>query len=640
MVLISQIYFSQSASSETALADLVLRTNGGGVRPNYAWFIAKDLRYLGFEVTIRVDEWTQFYGALLETHDYDMGIVGLSGGGDTPDMRNLYTENGNLNVFGLDREIPYGNLSEIMQEEGMMILDPVLRQQHYYEWEQLMMNRIVPMLPLFTTPAYTGTWSNLQGYQATWGFTDSLPYMFFDGYHDGQESLDEFNIADTNWGELNPMFIDSYEFYHIVGHLLNEELVELSPGLEPLKTGLVTDWQFISDSHIKFFMRDNVFWNPSYNVTERDEFSPSLETISQIDLMQGLKNNEFSDGTNQQVTAKDAVFTLLLWSNLLISEDTSYHKWISNIYVDPTDPLAFHVYIDGDPATPQIEPFVDIWESLNWIIMPEFFLNSTDSTVSYTSGGIKCTGLYEEMINTPQWRAYSTSQFGCGKYMLDYFIKNEQTVLRANPNWKGVGAIDGTNQDLDIQTIIVKVIPDQAKELAHFLKGELDWIGLSSFPAIRKIMEKEPRFNVQDFLTKSMSFLFFNLQRPFIGGVDNFVYLDEPGLEEYTKACAIRKAICYIIDREEINNRIHNGEYIVCNSVLYPYLGFYYYNDIIKYNYDLYAALFWLGYPFPDIITHSTTSSTNAVSLVNSLSIVFFVSIIISYKKRKQKINT
>jgi len=49
-----------------------------------------------------------------------------------------------------------------------------------------------------------------------------------------------------------------------------------------------------------------------------------------------------------------------------------------------------------------------------------------------------------------------------------------------------------------------------------------------------------------------------------------------------------------------MNAVIHDGEFTVAHSVIYPPQSFYYYNDIIKYNYDLDASFEWLdaaGYP-------------------------------------------
>ncbi len=597
------------------IANLVFKTNGGGVRPDYGLFIAQYLRDIGIEVDVKIEEWSVFVGTLILTHDYDIGMVSLSGGGASPDMRDSYTTDGSLNCYQLDREIPYGNESENMQDIGVTITDLAERQQWYYDWQELMMDKIVPILPLYAPRSYVGIWANTEGYDGRWGIVDSLPYMSYDGYHDGQVSLNEFNLADANWRELNPLFSDDTSS-SFIWSLMSEPVVQFSPDLAPLKTGLVEDWEQVDEFHWKFYMRDDIYWNPSYNVTLRDASSDPLSSIPTGDLMVGLKNGEYSDGTNQQVTAKDAVFTYLVWSNAMISESTTYHDWISACYVDPVDPLAFHIEIDGNPDTPGVEHYVDFWARLPWDVLPEFFLNSTNPTISYTDGHAQCTGLYPEMLSTPQWVAFSTSAFGCGKYMLDYAIDNSVTVLKSSPYWFGIGAFDGTAQDLDLDTINIRVIPDTSAELAEFKAGKLDWTGLTEFPAERKQMQADPRFEVQTFVSASMGYMFYNLKRPFVGGADNFIYLDAPGKEEYTKGVAVRKAMNYAIDRDEMNQVLHDGEYLICQSVLYPFTAYYYYNDIIKYNYDLYASFEWLdaaGYPtgeLPPTTTGGTTEDT------------------------------
>ncbi|MCE7743429.1 MAG: hypothetical protein GOP50_13340, partial [Candidatus Heimdallarchaeota archaeon] len=589
----------------TAIANIVFKTNGGGVRPDYGLYIAQYLRALGIEVEVKVEEWSVFIGTLLLTHDYDIGIVGLTGGGASPDMRDVYSENGSLNLFLVGPDIPYGLDSEEMQASGVTITDLEARQQHYYDWQQLMMDKIVPMLPLYSPRTYVGTWANTLGYEGRWGIVDSLPYMEYDGYHDGQASLTEFNLADANWRELNPLFTDDTSS-SFIWDLMSESVLTFSPDLAPLKTGLVIDWDQIDEFHYKFYMRDNVYWNPSYNVTMRTASSGLLSAIPTSELMKGLNDplvaddGEYSDGSNQQVTAKDVVFTYLAWSNPVISESTTYHDWISGCYVDPVDPLAFHIHIDGDPTTIPVEQYVDFWARLPWDVLPEFYLNSTDLGVTYTDGHIPCVGLYEGMETTPEWVAFSTSAFGCGKYMLDYAADNSVTVLQANPDWFGIGAIDGEAQDLDITTINIRVIPDTSAELAEFKAGKLDWTGLTAWPAERKQMQADPRFEVQTYVVGYITFMFYNLRRPFVGGADNFEYLDAIGKEEYTKACAVRKAMNYAIDRDEMNQVLHDGEYLIAHSVLYPSTAYYYYNDIIKYNYDLYSAMEWLiaaGYP-------------------------------------------
>ncbi len=653
LIISFQISFTQEADAADAIANLVLKTNGGGVRPDYALFIVDYLRVIGIEVEIKVEEWSVFLGALTLTHDYDMGIVSISGGGDSPDMRSLYTEEGQMNIFGLDKAIPYGNQSEIMQATGVTITDLPARQQHYYDWQQLMMDKIIPMLPLYAQRMYVATWANTRGYEGRWGIDESLPYMEYDGYHEGQTSLSEFNIPGNNWGDLFPLFIND-ETEEIIWDFVSEPVIQYSPDLVPLTTGIIYNWVEVEEFHYKFYLRDNVYWNPSYNIAERDEGSNQLSTVPVEQLMKGLKSNETSDGYNKQVSAKDAVFTLLIWANNLLNEESQSYEWLSDLYVDPLDPLAFHLHIDGNPATPQNEHYVDFLLRMNVGFLPEFFLNSSRSDITYTDGGVECRGLYPEIVETPQWSNYSDSAFGCGKYMLDYSIKDSITILRRNPNWFGIGSIDGNFQDLDFDTINVHVIPNEIDQFNEFVEGKLDWCSLEK---VRKWYYNpwDPIFNIQTFITDSMSFLFFNLQRPFIGGADNFIYLDYIGKETYTVGIAVRKAICYAINRDEMNQELHDGEYLVAHSVLYPFTAYYYYNDIIKYNYDLRTAFEWLGatgYLVPDIPIETypccTTPSPIKTTTASYLSIIVaFVSIVIvslmtiriHIRKTKRKMN-
>ncbi len=612
-------------AAQEPFANLVFKTYGGGRWSDVSLYVAQYLRDIGIEIEIKMLEWSIFIGELVVSHDYDLGIVGIGGGGASPDMRDVYTTTGSLNLYGLDTVIPYGNLSETMQTEGISITDLDERQAHYYEWQELMMDKIVPMLPLYSYRSYAGVWANTVDYDIRWGITDSMPYMSYSGLHEGQDSLDEWNEADLMWRELNPLLTDDGPSATIWARC-SESIVQWSPDLAPLRTGLVEDWEQIDDFHYKFTMRDDVWWNPSYNVTERDASSVLLADIPTGELMVGLKG-EYSDGENQQVTAKDAVFTYSAWSNANVSESVTYHDWINDIYVDETDPLSFHIHIDANPATVEKEMYVDFWARLPWNILPEFFLNSTDPTVTYTAGGVKNWGIYADMINTPAWQTFSVSVFGNGKFMMDYYIPHSVTVLTRSPFWFGVGALDGqTGMTPFVETINMRVIPDNTAELAEFKAGKLDWFGgFSQFPAERKQMQADPRFTVTTTIGGYIDFIFFNLKRPFIGGADNFVWLTEAGKTEYTKGVAVRKAICYAIDREEINQVIGDGEWLISHSVLYPFTAFYYYDDIApKYSRDLELSQEWLaaaGYeitietPLPILAIVAAIGAASAIAL-------------------------
>jgi ABC-type transport system substrate-binding protein len=580
-------------NSQDPIANLVMETNGGGVRPDYGLFIAQYLRDIGIEIEVKVEEWAIWIPPFT-THNYDIGLYRFGGGGAYPGARDIWTSDGSLNIFGLGPDIPYQNESEEMQNTQTTMTNITERQTYLYTWQELMMDKIVSFLPLFSPKVYKVVWANTHGYDENWGIRDSLPYMSYDGYHIGQDNLTEFNFADANWKDLNPLY--SYDGTSTtVQSFVLEPIVQMNPDFVPVRTGLVYDWVQIDETHYQFWMMDDVWWNPSYNSTARDKNSIPLVDIPIGDYMIGLKDGLPSNGSSHQVTAKDAVFTYLAWANSEISDKTIHQEWISDCYVDPVDPLSFHVHIDANPETPEVDPYADMWASMQRQLLPEFFLNSTSTNITHTVGGVECTGLYSNMVNTPQWVAYSTSAFGCGPYSIDYRITNSKTVLRRWDGWHDKGAITGETGLIPfVDTINILVIPDTSAELAEFKAGGLDWADVTPFTVERKIMQGDSNYIVNAVNSSSLDFMYFNLRRPFIGAADNFEFLEEEGKESYTKACAVRKAICYAIDRDEINQIMYEGEYEVAHSVIYPSQSFYYYDDIIKYNYDLDDSFEWL----------------------------------------------
>ncbi|MCG3226397.1 MAG: hypothetical protein H7645_05705 [Candidatus Heimdallarchaeota archaeon] len=568
---------------------------------DYGMYIANYLREINIDSRIKVFDYDcnipNTYPKI--NRDWDLAICSFSGGGISPDLRALYTEIGSLNIFNLKSDIPYQNESEQMQNDAVTTFDLDERQQLYYDWQQLMMKNIVPILPLFSPRIYSAIWSNALGFDMRWGLSDSSPYMAFSGLHEGQESVDEFNVAHNEFESETSNCIDDY-FNLLQWDLITEPLIQWSPDNAPLTTGIISNWEETEESNYKFYLRDNVYWNPSFYVTDRNassaplltESSPGVWEVTDAGiLIPGLKSGEVSDGSNQQITAKDAVFTLLTAANPLVSEISEKYRWLSNCYLDPSDPLTFHLQVDDNPETVENEANVDFFHFLDLVILPEFFLNSTDDTITYTSGGIKCAGLNETIKETVNWKSLETTPFGCGKFMLDYYNNHSPSVLTRSPFWFGVGAVDGTEERTPfVETVNIYDIPNKEERITKFKSGELDLIKTPTYPFESKNMQAEPRFEFQTEILNVKNLIAFNLEREFIGGSSNNIWVEGPDGKNYTEACAVRKAICYAIDREEMNHIIHDGEYTVDHNPIYLYTAFYYYDDVTKYYRNITAA--------------------------------------------------
>ncbi|MCK5140749.1 MAG: hypothetical protein KAQ70_01015 [Candidatus Heimdallarchaeota archaeon] len=622
------------------IAILIFKINGGGVRADYSLYIAQYLRAIGIELEVKVDDWPLF-PFVIETRDFDLTIAYLSNlQGDPDPIRSNFVDSSLVYWETLDlpssgfgynafQDSPYYNEHKDLIHRGVFEEDISARKAIYNEWQQLVMNKIVPILPLFVNHVYRATWSNLIGFQSSWGLVDSLPYIYYNGLHEGQESQDELRFASSNWREMNPFEIcrePDKEFLDFI----TEPIISLDNKYLPTRNGIVEDWERLEDDHYVFNLRKNIYWNPSYNTTERDSSSDLLDPTS-TPLMIGLKD-EMSNGTNQRVTAKDVVFSLLLYSTECINERADEFLWMKDIKVDNKDPLSFHLYFyDYDPRTEEVEIFIPFWQTLNKPLLPEFYFNSSSLEISNTITGIEYIGINQSIAETNSWESYFYSPFGSGKYMLDYYIRNSVTVLRSSPYWFGTGVIDGKNHTMNIDSVVIRVIPDISAELAEFKAGKLDFIRMNYFPDERIEMDSDIRYIIYEDCGEKAIFLLYNTERPFIGAEDNEIWIQKDG-KNFTKAVAVRKAMNYAIDRSEMNEVIHDNDYIIFDSPLPNYLEEWYYDDVLKYDYNVKKAAEWL-----EAAGYVTPYETSYPFVLIAINVFLLASALLVFQKRMRK---
>ena len=591
---------------------------------NLALMIKQYLADINIDVEIRLEEGPILYEKVYGLHDYDLAVIGEVNNEDDPDRIGVFTENGSLNCYGLDTEIPYGQKNENMLRQGIMIKDLEERQQHYYDWQQLLMKQIVPILPLFAARSIWASWSNLEGLDISWELIDCLPYIYFDGLHEGQISTTELNLNHQISFNQNPLFNYDWRINEFED-LIMTRIIKLDPSGVPTTNALIEGWVDLGNQLFEFHLREGVYWNPSYNITSRTSDSEPLDSSLEEQLMVGLKG-DYSNGTNQPVQAKDVVFTLLAWANPLVTSDYERFDWIRDIWIDDDDELTFYIQIDSDPETIEYEYYAPLFSTIERSVLPEFFLNSTDTTITTSSGGKKMIGIYDGIICTPQWRSYDASAFGSGMYMQDYYTSNIAKFV-ASPYWFETGLLDGTHQTLDIETINFRTID---YEVMDFKLGKLDFIDMLGQVEDLEGVKQDSRFDTYYKFHWRHYNLEFNLQKPFIGGEDNYEFLTEEGYENYTKACAVRKAICYAIDREEINDVLWDGLAYIIHCPIHPTQSFWYYDDIIKYDRNLELALKWLelaGY----------TIKTNTIQYPTTILIISIFFLFCYHVKKRKK---
>ncbi|MHA1556799.1 MAG: ABC transporter substrate-binding protein, partial [Candidatus Heimdallarchaeota archaeon] len=550
---------------------LVFKTNGGGVRPDYGNFLKQHLARIGINVDVIVQDWPTFVGELVAYRDFDICYVALTGGGADPDFTGVYNENGSLNLFGYHTDMDYNEtlgtgLNEWYMRQGNLIMPPDSseRIQHYWNWEQYLMDKILPCQPVFAPKEYTAYWANLEGYDMQKCIIQSWGKMGFTGHHDGQLDNTELVTSDAAWSDLNPLFQDDTSSSQISTATM-DPLIYFDADLS-VHPHLAESYTFINDTTVEIVCRDGIKWQ---------------------DDPDGLFPGEKFD-------AEDVYFTLYSWATL--SNNVAKYSWIKKMEI--VDDISLRLYIDGKSDTPENDPFTPALSYLAKEILPEHYLNQTQLADGVTPD-----------ISAASWNTFATHCFGTGLFELGAFTEGIETQLTVFDDcWWLDDSVDKTNMDFaarfgdftgGLDTWRIRIIPDQQTALLEFEAGKTDIEGVTQFPETREEMTASPDFNVQNDTQFYFGFFGYNMRpvRPVIGNDAN-----APGDASMTVGLAIRKAISYALDRVEINNVIHRSEFTITDHPIYLKMGIWCNPNIIRYNHDLDLAREYMtiaGYEYP-----------------------------------------
>ncbi len=579
-------------------------TSGGGVRPDYLGIMKVHLNQIGINLDIVNVDWSTFVGELIAFHNYDLVYLGLSGGGYDPDFTGIYNENGTLNLFGyhtsMDWDDCLGGINEWYMKQGTLIMPPDSEEriQHYWAWQQYLMDKICPMLPTFSPKAYNAYWANLVGYNMSDGILQSWGKISWDGSHEGQVSTDEFVITDAAWSDLNPLFQDDTSS-SFISNAIMDPLIWYDADLT-VYPHLAESYTHINDTHVRITIREGIKWAPDPDEIFTDEY----------------------------LDVKDVYFTLYCWK--YVSNDQHLWEWLEDIEI--IDNYTLDLFIDGNSTTEANDAYAPYLSTISTRILPEHYLNQTQIVDNVTPN-----------ITHSSWEKFSNHAFGTGLFEIEKYSEDNETILavrpdcwRLNPLITNDPFLNWANRFGDfsggINQLRIRIIPDQQISLLEFEAGKVDLEGVTWNPTSKDHFCKDSRFKVQSDETYSFGFLGYNMRenRDHIGSREPC-----PGDSSITKGLAVRKAISYAINLVEINNIIHYGEYTINHTPLYPKMGKWNNPNIIRYDFDLDMAKYYMyiaGYDIDYTPTVAIYGFTGLITVVT----IFAATIFYTYRKKKK----
>jgi len=585
---------------------LVFKTNGGGVRPDYGYLLKEQLARIGINLDVIIQDWPTFVGELIAYRDFDICYVDetssgaiITSYGYSDDMYNLFGYHPSMDW---DEDLGMGkNEWYLRQMNQIMPPDSQERIQHFWDWEQYLMDKLLPMQPTFTPKTYMAYWKTLKGYNYSEGLLQSWGKMSWESSHTGKIDTKELVIEDAAWFDLNPIF----------------------------------EHDSASDFVVRACYDPLIWYDEDQTVWPHlaESFTMLNDTWVRITVRQGIKWQNDSGGlfTDEYFDIYDVYFTLYCWKE--VSNDQHMYSWIDNM--DILNRWTMDIHIDGDPGTPEQELYAPFLDSLSSLILPEHFLNQTQLP----------DGRTPDVLHS-SWSSLSTECIGTGLFSISNYTENIETNLKVNPEswWLNETITNDPNLNWesrfgdfssDLEKLRIRIIPDYDIAFLEFESGKIDLISIPSLPEEGSdCFCLNPGIEIQSDLMMVFGFFGYNMRevRPVIGSRE-----PAPGEPSITIGLCIRKAISYAMDREEMNNIIHSGEMAIVNHPIYQKLGVWCNPDIIQYNHDLSMAIvymkktsYWGGW--------TPTYSISIFSIIGGIIAVFTATTwIIKVKKKESR---
>ncbi|MFW9922718.1 MAG: ABC transporter substrate-binding protein [Candidatus Thorarchaeota archaeon] len=603
--------FSNTKAEEetTIYFTLVAKTNYGGVRPDYLYILQDQLLEIGINLTVIELDWITFLTDMMTTRDFDICYTDMTGNEKNLDYTTVYSENGNLNVFGYDTSLDWNETFGTGKNEwyikmGNIIMPPdsIERVHHYWAWEQYMMDKILPCQPAFVTKSYSAYWNELVGYNFTEDILQSWGKMYWSNLHYNQSSMNELRVYSYISDGLNPA---TNIFYYPT--LVTTAVMDSLIWFDCDRTAwphLAESYFMINDTYLRINTRDGVKWQEDPD---------------------GLFPNEYFD-------AYDVYFSLDTYKN---GTDFAQNlDWIKEMKI--VDSNTIDIFIDSDPFTQYSQSESNCLVNLVVPMLPEHYLNQTQISDGKSPDRTHIS-----------WEKFDNCSFGTGLFKVNEFIPNNYTKLELfSDSWwldesltnspglswdNRFGAFSSPIQNL---TIYKATIDTDVKKT--FESGYIDILGLAYDVEDKNFYSTHPWFSTQETLITNLGFFAYNLRqsRSIIGNRNPC-----PGDPSMSIGLAVRKAISYAMDRDVMNLEVNNNEKYKTDWPIFRTQGIWCSPNIIRYNHNLDLAKYYMsiaGYPL--IISPTTTPSTTlqfGIPLVaTNLVLITSLTIICLFKKK------
>jgi peptide/nickel transport system substrate-binding protein len=177
---------------------------------------------------------------------------------------------------------------------------------------------------------------------------------------------------------------------------------------------------------------------------------------------------------------------------------------------------------------------------------------------------------------------------GSGPFVLAKYHPGESILLRRNPHYWQKSKNGDALPYLD--EVVIMIVPSNDVELLKFMEGSLDYYDVRGMDyALLKPLEAKRNFTIYD-MGPSMgsSFITFNLN-PGKNPKNGKPFVDPVKLGWFSNL-EFRKAVAHAIDKDEITRIVYNGLGYPQHSPMSPGAGFFYNDNVTKYDYNLRTA--------------------------------------------------